>query len=482
MHRTDAGGRKVTAKRRFAGAAALASLGVSRATAAAEHRRRPRLLVVVCTSLALLALSVATQPAMAAEKAIWGPTILPDGQPAFPMYERLGVDTLQFSLDWSSIAPTRPADPRNPDDPAYRWPAEVDFAVRESPRHGIRLALLALFSPSWANGGRSREWAPEPSHYADFLAAAARRYRYVRRWMIWSEPNKALNFKPSVPDDPIAARTYALLLGAAYVELKRASRNNKVIGGMTWSGGDVKPAPFLREMRLPGGRRPRMDWFGHNPFPFRYPQLSEPPLAGGWRDMSDLDTYAREIRRAYGRELPFWLSEFTIQSDQASGTFAHFVPRRVQGRWVTQAYRIADREAPVAGLGWLGLIDAPPGEGNEFFGLLTHDLARKPSYFAYLRAPSERHAPRISAARTIRASSLARRGLRLTIRPQTTAVVTVHLRRRGRGRPVVTRRVGRIGKRTHVRLRTRNARPGAYELLVSSSRRGATVRRSLRVR
>ncbi|MGH3995445.1 MAG: hypothetical protein ACRDSN_23645, partial [Pseudonocardiaceae bacterium] len=79
----------------------------------------------------------------------------------------------------------------------------------------------------------------------------------------------------------------------SYGALKRVDRRNLVIGGNTWTGGDVTPLNFIRAMRLPSGRRPRMDLYGHNPFTFRFPNLREGPLGNGYADFSDLDTLAR---------------------------------------------------------------------------------------------------------------------------------------------------------------------------------------------
>jgi hypothetical protein len=69
-------------------------------------------------------------------------------------------------------------------------------------------------------------------------------------------------------------------------------------------------------MKLPSGQPPRLDWYGHNPYPFRFPDLRKSPIHGGWRDLSDPDTLAAEVDRAYrsrGQEPRLWLSEFTVQ-------------------------------------------------------------------------------------------------------------------------------------------------------------------------
>lgn len=325
------------------------------------------------------------------EKAIWGPVSLPQGDSAFPVYERLGVQVFQIQLRWWLAAPTRPDSPEDPEDPAYRWPEEIDTAIAEGDERGIETAVLVTTTPRWANGGRKRIRAPErPEDFARFLTAAADRYPSVRKWMIWGEPNRSDRFLPNRPDDPVGARRYAELLDGAYGALKEASEDNVVIGGMTFAGGDVKPAPFLRWLRLPSGKPPRLDWYGHNPYPFGYPDLSKRPVPGGWRDLSDIDTLAEEVRRAYRPlqlEPPLWLSEFTAQSDHPSSVFRRPVSRAEQARWLRAGYRVAAQQGDVAGLGWFTLLDEPDGPGHAHWGLMTSDARPKPAYRAYARTP-----------------------------------------------------------------------------------------------
>jgi hypothetical protein len=347
----------------------------------------------------VLAVAVALAPATGeaearTHKAIWGPLELLDGRSAFPAYRDLGVDVLQMQLVWSDVAPTRPARPRDPADPAYRWPEAIARAIRGGARHRIGVALLVRGSPPWANGGRSSIWAPRPAHFARFLTAASRRYPGVRRWMIWGEPNRAAAFRPLPRKSPRGPRAYARVLDAAYGALKRRSRRNVVVGGMTVSFGDVMPARWLRQMRLPGGRRPRLDEYGHNPYTYARPNLAIGIYRGyrDARDISQLDTFSRELRQAYRgvRRLrrhgpPLWLSEFTVSSDRPNRAFAMAVSRREQATWLRIGYRIA-RKVRAAGYGWFNLQDEPPTvDGALTTGLMTHDGRRKAAYGAYRR-------------------------------------------------------------------------------------------------
>jgi hypothetical protein len=351
--------------------------------------------ILLATLLVACALPSQAQAATPS-KTIWGPTQLADGSSAFPTYRDLGVDVLQMQLQWDKVAPQRPADPESPSDPAYRWQASVDAAVAEARRNGIGMALLVRGSPAWANGGRGPEWAPAPRDYAAFLTAASRRYPSVRRWMIWGEANRAAVFQPLPPNRPRGPRTYARLLDSAYAALKRRSRRNVVVGGMTFSFGEVQPARWLRWMRLPGGRRPRLDEYGHNPFSRTRPDLrlgayEDFPDA---RDISELDTFARELRQAYRGQRrfrrggpPLWLSEFTVSSDRPNRAFDFAVSRAIQARWLRDAFGIA-RTVRASGFGWFNLQDEQPTVANGLTtGLLTHDGRRKPAYRAYKRLP-----------------------------------------------------------------------------------------------
>ena len=359
---------------------------------------RPVVLLAMLVG-ALLAVSAPADAAPSRKKAIWGPVEV-DGRSQFPIYADLGVGIFQVDLQWALTAPTRPAAPRDPADPAYRWPASIDLAVREAARHDMAVSLLVLGTPGWANGGRSREWAPDdPEDYADFLEAAKRRWPSIRHWMIWAEPSKASNWQPLVADRGrplrggarLGPRLYARLLDTAYGRLKALDRRNLVIGGNTYTVGTVRPLYFLRAMRLPDGRAPRMDLYGHNPFSLRRPDIAAGPLGNGFADFADLDTLARWVDRNLGRRngrLRLFLSEYSLPTDKPNYELNFHVSRRVQARWLAQAYREARGWSRIYTLGYLGLYDEPPNAaGNEVRrGLIDASGRRKPAYGAYRRA------------------------------------------------------------------------------------------------
>jgi hypothetical protein len=220
------------------------------------------------------------------QKAIWGPAIH-EGTSLFPTYRDLKVKIYEDDLHWSSIALRRPRDGRNPNDPAYSWPVEVTKATAEARHYHIQVALEIIDTPPWANGGKPWNWAPtDPKDYASFAIAAAKRYPSVHLWMIWGEPSRGHDFEPLDPAKPFAKldvhqrsapHRYAPILDTAYGALKSVSHSNLVIGGMTGAAGDISPQQWIENMRLPDGRPPRLDVYGHNPFTAREPNLADPP-------------------------------------------------------------------------------------------------------------------------------------------------------------------------------------------------------------
>ncbi len=260
-----------------------------------------RLVAALLTLVTCLTLPALAEGAVTRKKSIWGPPHL-KGTSQFPMYADLGVGLYQTAINWNGTARWRPSDPRNPNDPAYAWPDSIDYSIQEAQKYGMEVSVMLMWTPPWANGGKDPRWAPErPEDYADFAAAAARRYPQVRHWMMWGEPCRGENFQPLTRErlgrplrgeQRTAPRTYARMLDAAYVALKQVSRRNLVIGGNTWTVCDISPLNWIRELRLARGKRPRMDLYGHNPFTGRKPNLRDKPSFPkyGWADFSDLDT------------------------------------------------------------------------------------------------------------------------------------------------------------------------------------------------
>ena len=323
------------------------------------------------------------------------------GRSIMPDVAKLGARVFTTGLFWNSVAPSRPASPQDPADPAYQWPAGLDAILDEARGLGVEPVLYVNGFPAWSNGGRSMEWAPEnPQDYADFMVAAVKKYPQVRRWQVISEPGKGANFQPQGGGGRTAPRLYARILDAAYGAMHAARGNVVVIGGnLHPTGGDdrfsTSPPTFLRHMKLPSGARPRLDLFGMNPYSERRPHLGE-PQQGSRVDINDLDWLLRRLDQAYpGKRLRIFIGEFGWQTSHGNEQWFWYVPMKQQARDLTAAYRLAARVGRIDTLCWFQLHDAPDAHdsGGLFFTNWTGGLRRangeaKPSQLAFKRVPA----------------------------------------------------------------------------------------------
>ncbi len=338
-------------------------------------------------------------------KAIWGTLTLANGpnpgQSAFPTYRDLGVNVFQYQLSWKGTATTRPANPTDPNDPAYKWPPGVQTAIDGATANDMSVALLVRQSPDWSHPtqlGDSKTYsnsiAPDDAQdYADFLTAARKKYPAVNRWMIWGESNREAVWSSSV-------HRYADLLDAAYGALKADvpadPGDNLAVGGMTFTYGDAAdsyPVYWIRDMTCtadscagnPSSDRPRFDEWGHNPFTHRCPVYSDTQLDLGAIDMSGLPQLEQVLYGAFGEYKPLWLSEFSVSADRPNRSFDFWISRTAQAYWLARAFKVAGHAGTVAGLGWFNIEDENAPNGLTL-GLLDTSGNPKPDYAAYKEA------------------------------------------------------------------------------------------------
>jgi hypothetical protein len=327
-------------------------------------------------------------PASAFSKAIWGP-VSRNGVNQFPLYRTLGVGIYEAALNWSEVAPTAPRRLTNPNDPAYHWPLAITQAVAQAKRYHMAVLLQLIFTPRWANHGAAANVPPvNPWTFAGFAKAASRRYPSVHLWMVWGEPSRTPNFSLTQTVPPGQALTlaqqqaphvYAQLLDDAYAQLKSANTSNLVLGGSTWSGGNIDTQQWIENLRLPSGRRPRMDIYAHNPFSNQEPSFSQPFSPLGVVQFSDLPELGAWIDRYLRPGMPIFVSEFTIPT-AIDEEFQFYVDPPVAAQWVTNALRLSRHWKRIYGFGWIHVYDDPPSSNG---GLLTVQGTPKPDYYAF---------------------------------------------------------------------------------------------------
>lgn len=291
--------------------------------------------------------------------------------------EALGVTIVRFTLRWDQIALTQPAAATEPADPAYDW--STDDRVLDALRaHGIDVVIQLLGTPGWANGGKSASYAPSsPAAFKAFAGAAAAKYSWVKRWVIWNEPNQARWLRPTSP-----AVYTVRLLNPAYAAIHAAIPGAQVAGGGTAPRGStagVSPVAWLIGMRAANAR---LDAYAHNPYPLD--PKRETPLSGGCGHCSTITMatinklvglVARNFPRAH-----IWLTEYGYQSNPPDRLLG--VSPALQARYLAEGAYAAYR-TPRVDLLIHFLYRDEPDLARFQSGLVTLGNKVKPALAAY---------------------------------------------------------------------------------------------------
>ena len=184
--------------------------------------------------------------------------------------------------------------------------------------------LTLVGTPAWANGGRRPNFAPpRPRDFRAFARAAARRYPWVRYWLIWNEPNHPLWLRPT------KASIYVQhLLNPGYEAIHSVLPHAQVGGGVTAPRGGlggVAPVAWIHGM---AAAHAKLDAYAHHPYPL---SPRETPSSGGCKNcpsitMATIPKLLILVRRSFGPK-PVWLTEYGYQTNPPD-TFLGVPPKR----------------------------------------------------------------------------------------------------------------------------------------------------------
>ena len=283
----------------------------------------------------------------------------------------LGTQLVRFTLRWDQVAPTKPADQRDPNDPAYQWDAYGD-ALDALHAQGIPVLVTLWGSPGWANGGGGPNRLPSFG-MGNFATAAAARFPWVRLWTAWNEPNSRTF------SNPVSPRLYVTrVLNPAYAALHAASRANKVAGGVTsprqTSG--LSPLAFMQGMRA---AHARLDAYAQNPYPASRVETPFRATCPGCFTMGNLPMIRRYVSVYFGSK-PLWLTEYGYQTNPPD-RLAGVSPAR-QAQYIGEAALRVWQQPGVTILIQF-LVRDEPSIGGWQSGLLTVGGMAKPSYRAF---------------------------------------------------------------------------------------------------
>ncbi len=289
----------------------------------------------------------------------------------------LGTQVVRFTVRWNEVAPTKPADGADPADPAYHWTSD-DAVLNGLRDHGMTVVLQLVGTPGWANGGGAANVAPtSATPFADFATAAALHYPWVKKWLIWNEPNQRLWLRPTSPV------IYTIrLLNPAYRAIHATIPGAQVAGGGTaprGSTGGVSPVAWIAGMHA---AHAQLDAYAHNPYPLD--PKRETPLTGGCGHcttitMATIDKLVTLVARDFGNAR-IWLSEYGYQSNPPDKFLG--VSLALQARYLSEGDYVA-YHTPRVDLLIHFLYRDEPNIARFQSGLVTLTNAPKPALGAF---------------------------------------------------------------------------------------------------
>ena len=173
---------------------------------------------------------------------------------------------LRTLVTWANIAPTKPANAANSNDPAYNF-NDLDDFVRNAQAQDAEVLMTIWGTPKWANGNKTPNFLPtSTSSFQNFTKALASRYSgrtpglpFVRFYGIWNESNLGQFLSPQFNSSGkiVSPAAYAKLAAAGYAGIKAGSPKALVAIGETSSNGRNKPQGRLDRLGSARARSPR---------------------------------------------------------------------------------------------------------------------------------------------------------------------------------------------------------------------------------
>ena len=284
--------------------------------------------------------------------------------------DKLGPDVVRFTLRWNEIEARQGR---------FNW-RRSDQVLRGLQTRGIQPVVTLVGTPGWANGGRGPQYAPARGlEFAMFAEAAAKRYPYVRYWLIWNEPNLPRWLAPALPGTYVRR-----LLNPAYAAIHKANPRARVGGGVTGPRGNVggvSPVDWLRGMRKAGAK---LDAYAHHAHPGT---RNETPSTGGcWGascktiTLANLPLLLRSVKRAWGGRVRIWLTEWGFQTNPPDRFLG--VSPKLQAQYIGEAARRVFR-APRVDMLIQFLYQDEPQVDRFQSGLITSRGRPKPALYAF---------------------------------------------------------------------------------------------------
>jgi hypothetical protein len=300
---------------------------------------------------------------------------------------------LRTLVTWANIAPTKPANAADSDDPAYNF-NDLDDFVRNAQSQDAEVLMTIWGTPKWANGNKTPNFLPTSmTSFQNFTKALASRYSgrtpglpFVRFYGIWNESNLGQFLSPQFNSSGaiVSPAAYAKLAAAGYAGIKAGSPKALVGIGETSSNGrnvrkagasdSVRPGTFAQGVAK-ANKHLKFDAWAHHPYPV--PVNGKPTQKVLWPNvaLTSLPRFETSIDTWFGRKnIPVWITEYGNETKPGEPTG---VTEAQQASYVTQAIAIAKKDKRVPMFIWFVMKDSTGSLWQS--GVYRKDGAAKPA-------------------------------------------------------------------------------------------------------
>ena len=358
-------------------------------------------------------------------------TLYGDPVNAFNTLKTLKTQVLRVNLYWGgtkwAVANSgRPKDANDPGDPAYNW-SLYDRLVKYAQTYNIQVVFSILFTPGWANGGKSRTTPPKNfKDLENFSYAAAERYSglwippqwqlqpqlgivagqplpKINMWTAWNEPNNPLWLTPQYRRVGKGWRVESAFNYAKICNAVMAGVHSPFLGpltdehvacGVTGPKGNdapntsrpsVDPLTFLSAAHKYGMKT--FDVYAHHPY--ANSKLESPSYVPSGKQkrrvqLGNINKLLALVSQYYGPK-HLWITEYGYETNPPDKSIFG-VSWATQAKWMAQAYAIARKNPRIDMFLWFMIRDEPRLGGWQS-GLMTTGGKRKPSWKTFIGLP-----------------------------------------------------------------------------------------------
>jgi len=239
--------------------------------------------------------------------------------------------------------------------------------------NGIKILGILHYNPSWDN----KPWnkAPRPILYTNYACKTVDHFKdRVKYWEIWNEPNDPEFW---MPQDEMEA--YSKLLKMVYPAIKRVDPSAKIlVGGLTNTIDESLRRLYSR------GCKNYFDIVNIHPF-------ADPVSEDGASNIHNLYEDIRKTMKRYGdNNKKIWITEIGCPgikkpSRRLSWWLGKGLNEEQQAEWVKKIYTECLKWENVDKVFWAFFRDTDRffKSAVDYFGLISYDFKKKPSYRAY---------------------------------------------------------------------------------------------------